>query len=474
MDDDLTLPELARQVGEPPERLWEWRSLRLIGSEGSEAFGPEDVQRVRLVQLLLRRGITLATIAGVNEDEALLARYVTLAFPEAVGPAYSLDAAAARLGLDLETLRRFCQASTLSEHGELLYEADLRALTAIKTALDVGFPEEALVQLARVYVDALGRVAEAEARLSHFYVHDRMKVQGMSGRQLVDAERASGDRVLPFIEPMVLYFHRKGWARALREDALMHVQERAGLREGVKVPGELRAAIVFVDLAGFTSLADAMGDHMAAQVLERFSQIVRDAVSRWEGHVVKQIGDAFMLVFHEPRSAVACALEIEQQTAREPQFPAVRSGVHCGQVLYREGDYLGTSVNVVARLAAEAARHQLLVTAAVRKEAGGLPDVEFVPLGMRRLRGLADEVEVFEVVSGAKAQATSRLVDPVCGMELSAGEAAARLSLEGEERVFCSQQCLQRFVSAPERYAAKAGRSRPARSDGPDEGTGGL
>jgi adenylate cyclase len=201
-----------------------------------------------------------------------------------------------------------------------------------------------------------------------------------------------------------------------------------------------------------------MGDHMAARVLERFSQIVRDAVGRWEGHVVKQIGDAFMLVFHEPRSAVAGVLEIEQQTAREQQFPAVRSGVHCGQALYREGDYLGTSVNVAARLAAEAARYQLLVTAAVRKEAGGLPDVEFVPLGMRRLRGLADEVEVFEVVTRANAQATPRLLDPVCGMELGAGEAAARLSLEGEERAFCSQQCLQRFVAAPEVYGARAGR----------------
>jgi YHS domain-containing protein len=62
-------------------------------------------------------------------------------------------------------------------------------------------------------------------------------------------------------------------------------------------------------------------------------------------------------------------------------------------------------------------------------------------------------------VTRANAQATPRLVDPVCGMELGAGEAAARLSLEGEERVFCSQQCLQRFVAAPERYGAKAGRS---------------
>src|SRR5512145_2828332 len=114
MGEDLTLPELAGQVGEPPERLREWRSLGFIGRQGSEAFGPEDVQRVRLVQLLLRHGVDLAAIARANEDEALLARYMTLAFPEGVGPAYSLDEAAARLGLDLGTLRRFWQASGLS------------------------------------------------------------------------------------------------------------------------------------------------------------------------------------------------------------------------------------------------------------------------------------------------------------------------------------------------------------------------
>ena len=143
------------------------------------------------------------------------------------------------------------------------------------------------------------------------------------------------------------------------------VRERAGQWERAAVAGQVRVAIAFVDLSGFTSLAEAMGDEMAAGVLERFSQLVHEAVSHWDGRVVKQIGDAFMLVFAETRSAVACAVEIELRTAREAQFPAVRSGMHCGHVLYREGDYLGTSVNV----AAEAERHQVLVTGAVRVEA---------------------------------------------------------------------------------------------------------
>ncbi|TMA70027.1 MAG: YHS domain-containing protein [Deltaproteobacteria bacterium] len=256
----------------------------------------------------------------------------------------------------------------------------------------------------------------------------------------------------PVIEPVLLYFHQKGMEQAAREDVLLHWQEEAGLEGTVEVPAQLRAAVFFVDLSSFTPLAEAMGDAAAAEVLARFSQLVREAVSRCEGRVIKQIGDAFMLVFSDARAAVTCALEIEQRTAQEPQFPAARSGGHHGPVLYREGDYLGVTVNVAARLADEAGRHQVLVSEALRREAAGAPDVEFVPLGRRRLKGVADEVELFEVVRRTEAGVGRRQVDPVCGMELGPGESAARLVFDGREQVFCSQGCLQRFVATPERY----------------------
>jgi len=179
------------------------------------------------------------------------------------------------------------------------------------------------------------------------------------------------------MEPAILYFHRKAMARATREDIVRDLAEEAGLLEETEVPGQLRAAIAFVDLSSFTSLAEAMGDVKAAEVLARFSNLVRDAVGRWEGRVVKQIGDAFMLVFPDPRSAVACALEMEGRASKEAQFPAARSGVHWGPVLFREGDYVGSNVNIASRLAAEAKRHQVLVTESVRNAAKDLPEVEF-------------------------------------------------------------------------------------------------
>jgi adenylate cyclase len=459
MREELSLRDLSQRSGQPPERLEEWRSLGLIGRGDAEAFGPEDVQRARLIQLLLRQGVSLEAIARAERRDAFLARYVDFVgkmFPGADGPACSLREASERLGLDLDAVRRLASASGLREEGEPLQEEDVQALQAMKVALEAGLPEEALIQAARVYADALGRVAEAESRLFHFYVHERLKAQGLSGRELIEAVAGARDRMVPLIEPVILYFHRKGFERALADDAVMHLQEDLGLQEKAEVPGQLSRAILFVDLSSFTPLAEAMGDQAAAQVLDRFSQLVREAVSRREGRVVKQLGDAFMLVFPEPGPAVACALEIEARTAAEPQFPAARGGVHWGQVLYREGDYLGTSVNVAARLAAEARRHQILATAAVRREASGLRDIEFVPLGKRRLKGLTEELELFEVRAGVVGRAGERLVDPVCGMELAADEAAARLSFEGRDRVFCSQECLRRFVATPAHYGAES------------------
>lgn len=457
MDDELTLEQLARRTGQPEERLGHWRSLGLIGAEDSEVFRPEDAERARLVHLFLRRGIGLEMITRAAKG-GLLDQYVTLMFPTGAGGAYSLAEAAEMVGMNLDLARRLWEVAGVREPEEMGDEDDVAMLRSCKVALEAGFPEEALTQVLRVYADALGRVADAESRLFHFYVHHRLKDAGLSGLELADSVQAAGERINPLMEPAIRYFHRKAMARAVREEIVTGLAEEAGLLEEGEVPGQLRAAIAFVDLSSFTSLAEAMGDVKAAEVLTRFSNLVREAANRWQGRVVKQIGDAFMLVFPDARSAVACALEVEGRASKEAQFPAARSGVHWGPVLYREGDYLGSNVNIASRVAVEADRHQVLVTAAVRKEAKGLLDVEFVRLGKRRLKGLAEDLDLFEA-RASRAEGEEKMIDPVCGMELRPAEVAARLSLEGPstgsgERSFCSDECLRQFVAAPEKYSS--------------------
>jgi class 3 adenylate cyclase len=445
----VTAEELARRTGEPVERVLDWRARGLLG-DFERGFHPSDVERARLVQLLLRRGFDLdAVVAWAREGG--IERHVESLPSSSAGGAYSQEEAAARVGLDPALVRRASEAAGFGEPGEPFDDDGLEALRALKTALDAGFPEEALMQYARVYADTFARVAEMEARLFNFYVVDRLRAQGVSAAELARARQATTDASLPLVEPMLRYFHQLALRRAMRETAALDLAAETGLRPPPTVPGELDAAIVFVDLSGFTPLADAMGDVKAAEVVARFGVVVREVTDRWDGRVVKQIGDAFMLVFPTPRQAVASALAIDERAGQEPQFLAVRSGVHWGRALYRDGDYVGTNVNLASRVAGEAGRHQVLTTRAVRERCGGLAGVEFVLLGSRRLRGLAEEVEIFEA-RAATGASSSKVIDPVCGMELAAAEVGARLTVGHREHAFCSTACLRRYVATPERY----------------------
>jgi adenylate cyclase len=63
------------------------------------------------------------------------------------------------------------------------------------------------------------------------------------------------------------------------------------------------ATVAFIDIAGFSAIADVYGDAAALDVLEVFESMVRDALSGYEPPI-KWIGDEAMLSFPEPETAI--------------------------------------------------------------------------------------------------------------------------------------------------------------------------
>jgi class 3 adenylate cyclase/YHS domain-containing protein len=448
MDEELrSLEDLAKETGASVDELSAWRSLGLIGAGGRESFTAEDAERVRFIQFCARRGFAAETIAlAERTDEGFLRRYIEQVFPNGIPRRCSVAEAAELVELDVDVVHRLQE---IVGRGESIDADDVEMFRGWKVALEAGLPEEAMLQLVRVYSDSLGRVAEAEARLFHFYVHERLREGAHSTREVVEKTEEASQRIRVLAEPAILYFHRKGMAAALRDDMLLHLAEYCGQTPTGEATAQMRLAVVFLDLASFTPLTESMGDVAAANVVARFSELVRNVVNEHHGRLVERIGDAFMLTFPDAESAIACALEIQNRAAEEPQFPAVRGGVHVGSVLYREGGYVGSNVNIAARVAAEAKRRELLVTLDARKEASRVSGAEFVPLGKRRLKGVTEELELFEV--RPRMGRPARMIDPVCGMELTDAGVAARLSIEGADVAFCSERCLRSFVESRSR-----------------------
>lgn len=454
MSERISIEELARRTSEPAERLKKWRERSIIGSADAEDFSPEDIGRAMLVHDLLHYGMTAEAIGEAASDpSSVLCHYLDEMGQRYANPTYSVPEVAERLGIDLDQMRRLLESGGVHEPGDMLDDRDIVFLRSSKVALDAGMPEEALLQILRVYSDNMARIAEVGARVGHFYMHQPLMAEGHTGVQSLEMLEDAFKRIEPLVLPAILYFHHKGIERAQWEDMLMHLEEEAGLADKPEVPGQIRQAIMFVDLASFTPLAEAMGDVRASQILQRFSSMVRTVARGAHGRIVKQIGDAFMLMFSEPHQAVMCSVALEQYCSQEPQFPAVRSGIHWGPVLYREGDYFGSNVNVASRLADDAQRHQTLISGDLWRRVKDMDGIEFVRLGKRRLKGLAAEMDVFEA-RWAEPGRVEKVADPVCGMELGSSEVAARLSFDGQDHAFCSDDCLRKFVASPGSYAA--------------------
>lgn len=448
----LTAEQLSAATGERLARLHQLRSLALIGSDADSRFGREDVERLRLIQFLERRQIPIEAIARAEQEERILTSVLEFLFPAGVGPTYSLTEAADLVGLNAELARRLIEAASAGE--DPVDQHDLQMLRKAKIALEAGFPEAALVQLARVYADTESRIAEAEVHLFHFYVHEGLKAEGLSGGELRDSRKSVREQLLPVADALTRYFHRRAMLKAVREDMLLHLTGSRSQRAHTDRPAQLRLAVVFLDISSYTPITEVMGDTVAAKIVERFSEVVRKATERFDGRVVDRVGDAFLLVFPDPRAAISCAVEIESWTAAEPQFPAIRGAVHWGDLLYQEGGYVGGSLNIASRVATHATPHQILVTAAARREVGSLAGISFAPLGKRGLKGLAEEIELFEVRSDDIRRHEGRARDPVCGMEMAPNQIAATLLVNGREWAFCCERCLRLYLDTPHKYGA--------------------
>ena len=79
--------------------------------------------------------------------------------------------------------------------------------------------------------------------------------------------------------------------------------------------------VLFADLSGFTALTETHGDDDAADIVARLYALAQTSLGG-EARLVKTIGDAVMIVAHQPADAIATALRLMAAMQAEPGFPA--------------------------------------------------------------------------------------------------------------------------------------------------------
>jgi class 3 adenylate cyclase len=219
----------------------------------------------------------------------------------------------------------------------------------------------------------------------------------------------------------------------------------------VSVPDTI--TIFFSDIRGFTDTTEELGDEVANQLVREQDFIVRSHIEAYGGDVVKTQGDSFMVAFKATRGAILCAIGIQRSVAEKnsdqagPRI-AIGIGINTGEpIRQKDGDYIGGTVNLAARICATAGPGQILVAESTRYVAGrielrksdGGGVVEYVDRGLHPLKGFPEPKRLFEVLwhpTGLDEQLGSDGAAPSTGeAEIAAVKAAVQRALGALTRV---------------------------------------
>lgn len=189
-----------------------------------------------------------------------------------------------------------------------------------------------------------------------------------------------------------------------------------------------RMTVWFSDLTGSTALYARNGDPLAYDLVREHFKLVFEAINRWEGAVVKTMGDGIMAVFTSSGCAVQAALAAHQvlddfnrqRGLSDDKRLMLKIGIHTGPsimvALNDRLDYFGTTVNVAARVSDLARGTQTLFTEPLQADSEVQAIVEAAGYDVAAfrsdIRGLDQELTVYCLVkSGTVADERSGWVD---------------------------------------------------------------
>ena len=159
--------------------------------------------------------------------------------------------------------------------------------------------------------------------------------------------------------------------------------------------------ILFTDMESSTALTQRLGDAGAQELVHTHNSVVRDALKAHDGTEIKHTGDGIMASFPSARGALDCAVAIQHGLDRGDGQVRVRIGLNAGEPVAEDdpngrADLFGTSVQLAARVCAEAEAGEILVSNVVRELAAGKGFL-FNDRGDAALGGFEDPVRLFEV-----------------------------------------------------------------------------
>jgi adenylate cyclase len=395
-DERISLSEASRRSGVPSSTLKRWAAEKIVPVRRGRWTATAAAQ-ARVVARMRERGYSLEDLREAGREGRLAFGFTEELFPAPV-ETLTLEDVAAETGLEPELIERILVilGTPVGQQRELGAD-DAAALRHCARVLAAGFPLVAFLQLVRVYVQSMRRIADAEVRLFHLYVHEPLIRDAVPELEMAaEMGELAGD-ILPLAAPLTEYLHNRYLRFFLEQDVVGHMEAGLGADTAEIELGQVTMTLCFIDLSGFTRYTEEEGDMEALDVIENFVETV-EATLPPEAAIVKTIGDEVMVVSPDAASLTEWAVGLLD---RFPRRPRPRVGIHCGEAVYRDGDYFGSQVNLAHRVVNRALAGEVLVTDRVATAIAEREQLEFEPIGQVSLKGFPVPTDLFVVRASA-------------------------------------------------------------------------
>lgn len=388
-DERISLNEAARRAGVSPATLTRWADEKVIPVRRGR-WTPAAAAQARIVARMRERGHSLDELKEAGKEGKLSFGMAEDLFVDA-SERFSLEEASEQIGLSVEVIERVMTVlGTPTDRDRSVSARDIEAFRRMGEVAEAGLPVEALLQLTRVYAQSVRRIADAEVRLFHLFVHEPMIRDGLTEIEMAEELGDLARRSSPTTVPLFEYLHDRYVRYFLEQDVVGHMESDFG---GDTNLDQIRTTLCFIDLTGFTRFTEEEGDATAFSVIEQFTETV-EATLPPEASIVKTIGDEVMVVSPDPATLTEWAVGF---LALFSDRPKPRAGIHHGAVVFRDGDYYGSQVNLTHRVVNRALGGEVLITDAVAASIQGHPELETDPIGEVDLKGFPVPTPLFVV-----------------------------------------------------------------------------
>jgi adenylate cyclase len=169
-------------------------------------------------------------------------------------------------------------------------------------------------------------------------------------------------------------------------------------------PTRRLAAIVCLDVAGYSRLMEADEQGTLARLKALRREVIEPAVAAHHGSIVKITGDGFLIELPSVVEATQCAVEIQAMIARRDADEPVghridlRAGVHLGDIIVDDGDIYGDGVNVTSRIEQIAEPGAVFISRSAYDHVRDRLPYDFEDLGEHGVKNISRPIGVFRVV----------------------------------------------------------------------------